>query len=289
MNNDKGLCVVGVDLGGTKVLAGKIKNNEIILTDMALVPKQGSVEQVLKALYSVIDTVIDHEVVGIGIGVPSVVDTEKGIVYDVQNIPSWVEVHLGQLLQSRYNLPIFVNNDANCFAAGERYFGKAKPFEHVAAVILGTGFAAGLILNGKLYNGRNCGAGEFGMIPYLDHHFEYYASGQFFEHQYQLNGEEVFKMASRGDTAAIAIFQEYGTHLGNAINSLLYSIDPEIIILGGSVSKSFAFFQKTLWETINKIAYKSIAENIRIEVSTVKDVAVLGAAALLYDSNKIAV
>ncbi len=68
---------------------------------------------------------------GIGVGVPSVVDIDQGIVYDVQNIPSWKEVPLGRILGERFGRPVYVNNDANCFAAGEKHFGKGKPYRRL--------------------------------------------------------------------------------------------------------------------------------------------------------------
>ena len=122
----------------------------------------------------------DH-IKAIGIGVPSVVDTHTGIVYDVQNIPSWKEVAIAQKMQELYKLPVLVNNDANCFALGEYHFGKGKGTKSMVGVTIGTGIGAGIIINGKLYCGPNCGAGEFGMIGYLDKVVEYYASGQFFK------------------------------------------------------------------------------------------------------------
>jgi len=76
-------------------------------------------QSVLESIYDLIDRFTDEEINGIGIGVPSVVDPVKGIVYDVQNIPSWKEVHLKEILEEKYKLPVYVNNDANCFAAGE--------------------------------------------------------------------------------------------------------------------------------------------------------------------------
>src|SRR5690606_24955530 len=112
--------------------------------------------------------------------VPSVVDVDKGIVYDVQNIPSWKEVPLKAIMEERYGVPVQVNNDANCFALGEKYFGQGRDSKAFIGLTLGTGLGAGIILNDKLYAGPNCGAGEFGMVPYLDYHYEYYASGQFF-------------------------------------------------------------------------------------------------------------
>lgn len=276
---------VGVDLGGTKILAGRIEGGKVVSRLKIAVPYNGSKEEVVSALVNCIDGVMNEGVAGIGIGVPSVVDVKNGIVYDVQNIKSWDEVHLGKILEGRYQIPIQINNDANCFALGEKYFGKGKSYNDIAAVIIGTGMAAGLIINGKLYNGANCGAGEFGMIPYLDHNFEYYSSGQFFTNQHNTSGEEVYAMALEGSKKALSILSEFGMHLGNAMKALLYTIDPEVIIFGGSVSKSFPFFKDSLANTINTLAYKPVLENIKIEVSQELDIAVLGAGALLLDST----
>lgn len=279
--------IIGVDLGGTKILAARILGNKIIKTHQVKVPKNGSKSQVLNSLYETIDNVMSEDVVGIGIGVPSVVDVAQGIVYDVQNIKSWDVVPVGKLLEERYKVTIQVNNDANCFALGEKYFGKAMSYEDIAAVITGTGMAAGLIINGKLFNGANCGAGEFGMIPYKEHNFEYYASGQFFENCYNTTGEQVSKRASEGDIEAIKIYKEYGSHLGKAIKAILYAIDPQIIILGGSVSKSFEFYRDELYSEIQSFAYRPTIENIRIEVSEKPNIAVLGAAALMLDLDDL--
>ena len=183
------------------------------------------------------------DVAGIGAGVPSIIDLKAGVVYDVQNIPSWKKVPLKALLEERYRLPVYVNNDANCFAAGEKHFGKLGPYDNAVGLIVGTGLGAGIIANGRLYSGANCGAGEFGMLPYLDRNFEAYASGQFFDRVHGTSGRETAERAARGDRAALEIFAEFGRHLGEAVKAICYAVDPEIIVLGGSVSKSYRFFR----------------------------------------------
>jgi glucokinase len=285
MRSDEDIKVIGVDLGGTKILAGKVQGGNMTASHKVLVPEGGSEQDVFRSLYTAIDEVIDDQVSGIGVGVPSVVDIQKGIVYDVQNIPSWKEVHLKDILEEKYGISVYVNNDANCFAVGEKYFGEGRNHESFTAVINGTGMAAGIIIHGRLYNGAHCGAGEFGTMPYLDQNFEYYCSGQFFKNVHGVNGEIVHQRAEAGDQSAIAMFSEFGRHFGNAINAILYAIDPEIIILGGSVSKAYAFFRKSMWESIEKLVYRSVAENLTIEISTNPDIAVLGAAALYFDAT----
>ena len=278
--------VVGVDLGGTNVRAGLVAGGRLRDVRSAPVRSQGSMEDVLGDMFGVLDEIMRPEVAGIGAGVPSVIDLETGTVFDVQNIPSWKEVPLRRRLEERYRRPVYVNNDANCFAAGEKHFGQAGPYEHAVGLIVGTGLGAGVIANGRLYSGATCGAGEFGMLPYLDRNFEAYASGQFFERVHGVPGREFAAGAERGDPRAIEIFAAFGRHLGEAVKAICYAVDPEIVVLGGSVSKSFRFFQEGLWATFRTYAYSLARERLRIEVSRTDNIAILGAAALYFDAAR---
>jgi glucokinase len=278
------MALIGVDLGGTKVRAGLVVNSQIVKISTRTIRSQGTVEEVLSDLTATIDDVLSPDVQGIGLGVPSVVDLETGIIYDVQNIPGWKEVPLRKILEERYLLPVHINNDANCFAVGEKYFGSGQPFDNFVGLIVGTGLGAGLIINGKLYAGPNCGAGEFGMLPYLDANFERYASGQFFLKSYGQSGKEIYERARSGEIQAQHIFEEFGRHLGEAIKAIMYAFDPEAIILGGSVSQSFDFYKKSMWEAIATFAYSPASRKIKVKVSATENIALLGAAALYLDS-----
>ena len=180
---------------------------------------------------------------------------------------------------------MYVNNDANCFAVGEKHFGKGRKYNHLVGLIVGTGLGAGIILNGRLYSGPNCGAGEFGMIPYRDSILEHYASGQYFIREHGVRGEEVHSRAQRGDREAREIFTRFGVHLGDALMIIMLAVDPEAIILGGSVSRDFRFFEKTMRERMKVFPYRKILERIVIEVSARPQIAILGAAALYYDAS----
>lgn len=277
--------IIGVDLGGTNVRAGAVEENHLTKIQAERIPASGTREEVLQVIYHLIDSVINENTKAIGIGVPSVVDIEKGIVYDVQNIPSWKEVALKKILEERYHIPVLINNDANCFALGEKYFGKGKDVHSMLGVTIGTGLGTGIIINDKLYTGVNCGAGEFGYVDYLDQCFEYYASGQFFQNCYHTSGEVVFQKARAGDPLSIMILEELGTHIGNAIKMILYAYCPELIVLGGSISKSYSFFQKNMWERINTYLYADTLKYFRLEISELENCGVLGAAALYYDEH----
>jgi glucokinase len=278
--------VIGVDLGGTNVRAGLVVEER--LADVRSIPirGQGTEEEVLEDITSAIDAIMRPDVAGIGAGVPSVIDLKTGTVYDVQNIPSWKKVPLKAILEERYRRPVWVNNDANCFAAGEKHFGKLKPYDHAVGLIVGTGLGAGIIANGRLYSGVNCGAGEFGMLPYLEEDLEAYASGQFFERVHGLPGRELAERAGRGEARALEIFAEFGRHVGEAVKAICYAVDPEIIVLGGSVSKSYRFFQASLWKTFETYAYSIAKARLKIEVSETENIAILGAAALYFDAAR---
>ncbi len=278
--------VMGIDLGGTNVRAGIINNDKLDDVISVRIHSDGSVDEVMKDIFGLLDDAIDPSVEAIGIGVPSVVDVEKGIVYDVVNIPSWKEVHLKELMESRYHIPVLVNNDANCFALAEKYFGKGQDAHSMIGLIIGTGMGAGVIINDRLYAGSNCGAGEFGMVAYMDKYYEYYASGQFFQNIHRTTGERVYQKALEADKTALEIFEELGVHIGNAINMILYTYDPELIIFGGSVSGAYEYFEKSMWRRIKTFAYPKSLEKFRIEVSELENGGVLGAAALYYDYRK---
>ena len=282
MNNQ----TIGIDLGGTNIRGGLVSESNLSSILSQKVSASGSVDDVLKELFSLIDKLINSSVNAIGIGVPGLVDTEHGIVYDVVNIPSWKQVPLGKLLGDRYHLPVFINNDANCFALGEFYFGKGKGFDSMIGLTIGTGLGSGVIINKKLYAGRNGGAGEFGMIDYLDKYVEWYASGQFFKNVYKTDGEAVFKNAKEGNKEAIGMYEEMGVHLGNAIKTILYALDVELIILGGSVRHAYPFFSKTVWQSLQNFAFQNAVRNLRIEVSELENSGLLGAAALYFDHQK---
>ena len=253
MKYDKHSTFIGVDLGGTNLRVGKFNNLQLISMSSSSVSSDASEEMVLSEIYEAIDSVFDKSVKAIGLAVPSVVDIKKGIIYNVENIPSWKEVHLKELFEKRYNVEVFVNNDANAFVLGEAYFGKGKNYQNIIGLTLGTGLGCGVVIEKKLYNGSNCGAGEIGMMKYRERTLEFYSSGQFFKEEFGVEGSELYKRALRGDKEALEAFEIFGKEFGGVIMMVLYSYDPDIIILGGSVSKSYKFFEKSMREALAAI------------------------------------
>jgi len=278
--------IIGVDLGATNVRGAVVDGQRLQDIHSCRIHREGSVDEVLGDIFGIIDPLVTPDIAGIGIGVPSVVDVGTGTVYDVIHIPSWKEVPLGRILQERYKLPVHVNNDANCFALGELYFGKGKGQRDFIGLTIGTGLGAGIIINQRLYAGPHCGAGEFGMVDYLDHCYEYYASGQFFRNVHGVDGEEVFRKATEGDAHARSLYAEMGMHLGKAIKMMLYTYDPSLIIFGGSVRHAYAWFQETMWTEIRKFAFGTSGMDLRIASSELENSGILGAAGLYYDRSR---
>ncbi|QDH80525.1 ROK family protein [Echinicola soli] len=273
---------IGIDLGGTKVQIGLEENGAIVRQQKAFLNKKDNLEATLTQLKDFIRPFISPGVSGIGIGVPSVVDTARGIVYNVTNIPAWEKVHLRDILEAEFQLPVMVNNDVNCFVLGEHRFGIGKSFRNIVGICIGTGLGAGLVLGDQLYMGHNCGAGEIGLVPYLDHNIEYYASGNFFSALYDTTALEAFHAATAGDQMACRQWEEFGQHFGKSILAVLYTYDPEAIIIGGSISKAYPFFSQSLQKTLTEFIYPESFKRLKILISENENIPMLGAAALTH-------
>lgn len=275
--------VVGVDLGGTTVKAARIEGVEILKTIHNVTPASGDDPQAaIDAVIRTIESVLNDSTTAIGIGVPSVVDRKQGIVYDVQNIPSWKEVHLKEILTKRFSLPVFVDNDANCFAIGEKIFGKGNKYQNFVGITLGTGLGAGIINNSRLLDDANCGSGEYGEVAYLDSNYENYCSSAFFNEKIKISGKDLYDLAMKQDKVALEHFCTFGKHLANAIKVVVLTVDPQMIVLGGSISKSFQFFEKAMRDELMNFPYQKSIKNLDIFVSDLENSALYGAAALCY-------
>ena len=277
--------LLGVDIGGTNFNIGLVNKSVIVEELISLVDISATKDETITMLLESIDSIITTDVEGIGVGVPAIVNPQTGVVYDVQNIPAWKEIQLRKILKDRYDLPVFINNDANCFAYGEKIFGRGMGYQNFVGLTIGTGIGMGVVINNRLYNGVLCGAGEIGMVNYKDSIIENYASSFFFSNTYQRSAKELGKMALKGIPMALESFTKFGIHLGEAIKNILYMYAPEAIILGGSISKAYPFFKKSLESSLNSFAYQKQIENLIIETSDRPGLAILGAAALCFQGS----
>ncbi|MGB4291544.1 MAG: ROK family protein [Bacteroidales bacterium] len=215
------------------------------------------------------------------IGVPSVVDIYNGIVYNVTHIPSWTKVELKNILESEFKVPVYVNNDVNCFVLGEYVYGTAKGYDPVVGLAVGTGLGSGIIIDGKLFTGANCGAGEVGPMPYLGKTLEYYVSGNFFQAFFRTPAREMAEKAFNGNYESILAWNEFGKHFANAIKIVAYAYDPQAIIIGGSISKAFSLYEKSMLESLQDSEFPESLKKLKILVTSNPDITILGAASLI--------
>ena len=276
--------LIGIDMGGTWLRGALVSNGKLIPGGRIAfrpIDQLNSFGEIWETLCHLIAELLNgNPVRAIGIGVPGLVDPGTGIVYDVLNIPSWKEIPLRARLEESFGLPVFVGNDANCFAWGEFISGNGRGADSLIGLTIGTGLGAGIVLDGKLYPGVNGAAGEFGMVDYLGRNYEYYASGSFFRNVHGLDGRTVFERAGKGDAAALQIYSEFGGHLGNAIRMILYTYDPDLIILGGSVSRAWSFFRDAMHQSLAGVAFARSIRRLKIEISELENAGIIGAAAL---------
>ncbi|MFH1425352.1 MAG: ROK family protein [archaeon] len=277
--------IIGVDMGGTNVRAALVEDKKILKVESREISSKGKEDVIMGEVIGTIEKVFDDEVEGIGFGVPAIID-EKGVVYELANVDSWKKVEVKCKLEEKFKVPVVVNNDANCFALGEFYFGAGKGKQNFVGLIMGTGVGAGVIANGKLFSGQNFGAGEFGEVVYLDSKFENYCSSKYLEEIGGMKGEELFEKAKKGDKKTKKVFEEFGKHAGRLISVIVNTVDPELIVIGGSVSKSFKFFEKDMMKSAKDFMYGQSFKNLKIERAKLENSALLGVAALYLDSRK---
>lgn len=274
---------IGVDLGGTNMRAGRVENDCLVAQASEKTPKSPKdTAETIDLLERVIRSVWTPEVSAIGIGVPGLVDRQNGVVYNLVNIPHWDVVPLREILEARFGVRVVIDNDANCFALGERVFGVGRQYENFVGLTLGTGLGGGIIQQGRLLADSNCGSGEFGMMPYRDNILEYYCSGSYFMNIWGVDGKTMYERALKGDAEALEAYRQLGEHIAAAVKIVMLAVDPEMIVFGGSVAAAHALFEESLWENLRGFAYPNSVKRLRIFFSEMENPAILGAASLCY-------
>lgn len=273
--------ILGIDLGGTNVRIGQLVDGKLVNKIIEPSPGNMPLEESLVYLKEQIHKMFTPETKGIGVGVPSVLDSETGVVYNVANIPSWEEVPLKAILEAEFGVPVYINNDSNCFTLGEKKFGEGRSFKHMVGVTLGTGVGAGIVINGSLYGGSNTGAGEIGCLPYLKATYEDYCGSMFFKTHYNTTGKDAAEKARQNDPAALAIWKEFGIHMGRLVEAIVLAYDPEVIVFGGGITAAFPLFESAMWDAMKSFPYPKSIEKLQIRISTNQDIAMLGAAGLV--------
>jgi len=272
--------LLGIDIGGTTISLGLVEGTRIL--KKICVPSfapDATLEETLDYLCSMIEKVITPDVNRIGVGVPTLVDAAAGVVYDAANIPSWKEVPLKALLEKRFGVEVGVNNDANCYALGA----SAKlghKYSPLVCITLGTGTGVGIVNDGKVFSGVNCGAGELCSLPYNGKDYESFCSKQFFL-AHGIEPKEASETVLKGNADAIKLMNEFGRHLGELITVVMYAYDPGCVVLGGGVANGAPYFMDSLKKTLReRYTYTRFLDKLDIHVMPEADLALLGASLL---------
>ena len=270
---------LGIDIGGTNLCLGLVKDGQVdCMFSIPSFARDATMDETLDYLSQQIGRILHPATEKIGIGVPSVVDVKRGIVYDTQNIPSWKTVPLKEYLEDRFQIPVAVNNDANCFAMGVygTYPADAKP-EDLVVCTLGTGVGMGIVHGGELFCGANCGAGELCSLPYRDSILEDYCSKKYFTNA-GWDSKVAAQAAREGRPDALLLFKEFGKNLGAMICTVLYAYDPDVIALSGGIAHNYPFFRQSMEKYLREnYPYQRALDRLKIDIHTDDNLPILGA------------
>lgn len=271
--------ILGIDIGGTSIKSGIVRDGKLLhINETKTSPENTG--SMLESIFTVIDNALKFKINGIGIGIPGFMNEKTGVIEMINNIPALRGFNLSEKIKGKFNIRVKINNDANCFALGEYHFGNYNTMDNVIGITLGTGVGGGIIMNKKLYSGLCGGAGEFGCIPYQGEIFEYFCSNNFFKIFYNQNAHDLYNKARLGNEIALSGFYNFGLHLGNLINHILYFLAPEAIIIGGKISKAFNFFYPGVVSSLNNYPVDFIRKELKISQAIVEEPGIVGAASL---------
>ncbi|MBC7186556.1 MAG: ROK family protein [Calditrichaeota bacterium] len=294
---------VGIDLGGTKMSAAVVDHQGRVVGRMVHRPTGATrpAREIVADLAGLAEEAAQsaglapEELAGIGIGAPGPLDLARGVVLTPPNMPTLHHCALVQKVQRRLRRPVRLNNDGNCFALGEALYGAGKGAGIVCGVTLGTGFGGGIVIGGKVFNGATGTAAELWLCPYKDARFEEYGSSRGVAAAYRrITGSdvapaEVFARAQQGEAAALQAWEEYGADLGTILSYVVNTLDPDVVIVGGSVSEGWDFFHRRLEEELRRHINPMPAEHVAVRRAALGSMAgIIGAAALVWQDQEVA-
>ncbi len=318
--------LIGIDVGGMSIKGGVVdmSGNILYKTSIPTTEKYTAEYSISEDIKKVIDLVLAGAKVdvkdckGIGIGQPGSVDSKKGIIRYSNNI-ALERVPLADELHKYFDLPVYLNNDANCAALGEYVFGAGKGYKDIVFVTLGTGVGTGFIIDGKLFEGRECAGAEGGHMVINTSPdaprcncgrsgcWEAYASATALIRQTseamkahpeslmhklaaeegKTSGKTAFAAAKQGDKAAQEVVDNYIGYITCGLLNLVNIFCPDAILIGGGISNEKEYLTAPIQHAVNEKRFGA-AFNPFVEVKTASlknDAGLLGAAALVIQEE----
>ena len=305
---------IGIDFGGTTVKPAVVMDGQIVARIPPLrTQDHAGHESLLAAIRAAIEELRRQhpEVIAVGAGLPGLVDSVNGRVWQLSNVPGWEDVPLTALLEEWTGLPAAIDNDANAMAYAEWLYGAGRDGVNVVCVTLGTGVGGGLILDRKLYRGSRLGAGEIGQMT-IDPNGppgqygnsgaleKYVGNRQIAERAQKLYGEagltknleECSPMAlelaaNAGDTIAHQVWAEVGFAIAITLCDIVWLLNPDRIVVGGGVARAgeyvFGPIRKVIEERTMRIFHEGL---VIVPAQLGNDAGMIGSAALGLDARE---
>ena len=304
--------VIALDLGGTKLAAGLVDRDGVVVRRTQQATETSSQEALLVQLDHAIAELVDEGAAALGVGIPSLIDQRAGRATSSVNVPL-AGVDLRDRLSERFGLPVALENDANAAALAEHRFGAGRGTEHMIMITLGTGIGGGLILNGELYRGALGTAAELGHMtidvdgprcqgfcPGIGH-FEALASGSAANRlaariaaerpsgdlgRALANGRELdprltVELANAGEGDARDVLEEIGFFLGVGIANYVNVFNPELVVVGGGFSRAGELILEPARRVVAESALPAARDTVRITLAVLGPEAGLIGAALV--------
>ena len=298
---------LGIDLGGTNTKFGLVSHlGALLWEETAATPAQSGRAGLLKHLETIALQGLaraaqsGHEVAAIGIGTAGWVNPETGaVVYATENLPGWTGTQIVGAIQGATKKPIFVENDANALAVGEKVFGVARNFEDFVCITLGTGVGGGCYIGGRLNHGAHCFANAFGHLCIepeglpcscgkkgcLETYTNVAALLRYANNQFA-DTRELIAASHAGDAQAVAAVIEFARRLATGCSLLVQLLDPEALILSGGIAENNPLLLKLLRENLADLVPVWQQRNLRILTSNAGyHAGVLGSAALMFSRS----
>jgi glucokinase len=296
--------VIGVDVGGTKILAGMVGRDGTVAKHREYPTPTESEAVLLDGLETAVHELRDQSVVAVGFGIPSRIDQRAGIAVGSVNIPL-AGVPLRDEMHKRLGLPVAIENDANAAAIAEWKAGTARGTSDMVLLTLGTGVGGGLILGGRPYRGSIGAGGEVGHMVIVHDgvpcscggrgHLESYVSGKAADAVAReafgpaADAHRLVRLANEGDALAIELLTEIGRKLGSGIASLINLFDPELVVVGGGFAAAGDLLLVPAGVVMEREVLQPMREDVRVvraELGT--SAGMIGAAMVAFEAVDVA-
>jgi glucokinase len=291
--------VIGVDLGGTKILAGVVDDRGQVERRREYPTPTASQEELLGGLDTAIEELLTDDIAGLGFGLPSPIDQRAGRALQAVNIPLDESVDFRGRMRERFGLPVGIENDANAAAYAEFRFGAARDVETMVMLTLGTGCGGGAVVDGKLFRGW----AEFGHMVIVHDgipcqgtctgrgHLEPYVTGVAATKLAQaefgpaVDAHRLVRLANEGEQRAVEILDGIGRHLGSGIGTLVNIFNPELVVIGGGFAAAGDLVLEPAREVMRREALAHAGDRIpivRAELGTAAGL--IGAGLVAFDA-----